>query len=357
MRIEEEIFRRKTLRKDSLEGFGFVRSEGVWRYSETFMDGDFSAEITVRDDGSISGRVMDLSAEEEYLPIHVNEQTGEFVGLVREAYCGILGKIADSCYDDRLFVYEQANRIHQAIYERYGERPDFPFDSSPEAAVYRYPPNRKWYGLVMNISRHLLTGEEKTDSTPRVEVMNMKAEGSRIPDLILKDGIYSAYHMKHDSWISVMLNDTLDDETILGLIDESRQFAVNSGRKTRTGPLNWIVPANPKYYDVEKAFAENETVIWKQGRGIVPGDTVYMYVGSPVSAVRYKCLVLETMIPAPYSDGNVSMTHVMKVRKIREYGRDVFPLEVLKELGVKMLRGPSTAPDSFVARASGLPDA
>ena len=57
------------------------------------------------------------------------------------------------------------------------------------------------------------------------------------------------------------------------------------------------MPANYKYYDVEKGFAENPVHTWKQTARVRPGDLVYPYIGSPVSAIYCKCRVLETDIP------------------------------------------------------------
>ena len=65
-------------------------------------------------------------------------------------------------------------------------------------------------------------------------------------------------------------------------------------------PKEWLIPSNPKYYDIIHAFDDTDEIDWKQGAGIKTGDTVFMYVGSPVSAVLYKCKVTETDIPYSY---------------------------------------------------------
>ena len=44
-------------------------------------------------------------------------------------------------------------------------------------------------------------------------------------------------------------------------------------------------------------FDASDEIDWKQGAGIIKGDTVYMYVGAPVSAILYKCKVTEVDIP------------------------------------------------------------
>ena len=57
-------------------------------------------------------------------------------------------------------------------------------------------------------------------------------------------------------------------------------------------PKEWIIPSNPKYFDIVHAFDHVDEINWKQGAGIKKGDTVFMYVGAPVSAVLYKCRVM-----------------------------------------------------------------
>lgn len=47
-----------------------------------------------------------------------------------------------------------------------------------------------------------------------------------------------------------------------------------------------ITPANPKYFDIEHTFDHTDEIEWKQGAGIRSGDTVFMYVASPASAIQ-----------------------------------------------------------------------
>ena len=101
----------------------------------------------------------------------------------------------------------------------------------------------------------------------------------------------------------------------------------------------WIVPANYKYWDVEKHFGEDPVQLWKQTSAVHPGDTVFMYIGAPVSAVWCRCDVLETDIPYQYDDENVSMKKVMKLRMTRCYGRELIPLLLMKRCGVLAVRG------------------
>ena len=115
-------------------------------------------------------------------------------------------------------------------------------------------------------------------------------------------------------------------------------------------PKEWIIPSNPKFYDIIHAFDNTDTIDWKQGAGIRKGDMVFMYVGAPVSAVLYKCEVTGTDIPFQYQDRNLTITALMKIRLLKRYAPDQFTFEKLKtEYGVYAVRGPRGIPDSLSA--------
>lgn len=223
---EQNVFMGRTLRPETLPGFGFVPEGGGWRYEENFMDGDFRAQIHVAADGAVTGRVIDLSTGEEYLPIRAKAHTGPFVGRVREAYGAILRRVADVCFTREPFLSPQANRAAAILAERYGEVPDYPFGDLPEAAVLRYPPNRKWYAIVMRVRRHLVTKEPPDPDGPFINVMNVKVGKNNAVNFIGTPGLYPAYHMSHTDWISIWLDGPVDDETVLALLETSRSFAV-----------------------------------------------------------------------------------------------------------------------------------
>ena len=81
----------------------------------------------------------------------------------------------------------------------YGVIPDFPWESNPTFAVYRHTNNRKWFALVMDIPKSRL-------------------------GLRLEKGIFPAYHMSKDKWISVALDGSVDDEQIKMLLDMSYEL-------------------------------------------------------------------------------------------------------------------------------------
>ena len=89
----------------------------------------------------------------------------------------------------------------------YGTSPDYPFDEDSETAVLRHADNRKWYALVMKVSRRKFGFE----SDEVIDVVNLKIPIEMFGSFGASDGVYPAYHMNKLHWISVLLPDASDD--------------------------------------------------------------------------------------------------------------------------------------------------
>lgn len=343
MRLEEDLFQRKTPMEQTLIPYGFIQKEDGYHLYRPILDGQFEMDIHIDVKGGIRAVLMDRDTEEEYIQVHMPASTGAYVLRVREAYLEVLEDVARHCFKETVFLFPQANRIHEWIGGTYGEKPDFPFKKSPEAAVYRYPGNRKWYGLVMEIQRGTLF---QRDDPTIVEVLNVKVDPDKRNQYLDIDGIYPAYHMNRQNWLSIVLDDTVEDDIVMKMVDESRRFALSAHRKGDTHA--WIIPANPKYYDIDKAFRKEKDITWKQQGKLLPGDLVFMYITAPVSAVRYQAVVTETDIPYEFSSPELSMKKIMKLGRTHVYPDDFCPLSKLKELGIKSVRGQRTVTKEFL---------
>ena len=89
----------------------------------------------------------------------------------------------------------------------YGTSPDYPFDDLLETAVLRHSDNRKWYAIVMRVSRCKFG----FDSDEVIDVVNLKLPSELFGSFGTADGVYPAYHMNKLHWISVLLTDAPDD--------------------------------------------------------------------------------------------------------------------------------------------------
>ena len=185
-----------------------------------------------------------------------------------------------------------------------------------------------------------------------VPVINLKIDDLMFRDMLVQQkGIMPAWHMNKQHWITVLLDGTVPEDQVFDLIDASFMATASAKRKQKERPpKKWIIPSNPKYYDIIHAFDDTDEIDWKQGNGIKTGDTVFLYVGAPVSAILYKCRVTETDIPYSYQDGNLTIKALMKIKLLKRYKPDRFTFEVLKEkYGIFAVRGPRGIPNSLSA--------
>ena len=242
--------------------------------------------------------------------------------------------------------------VFDYIKKKYHVLQEYPWRKYDSNAVFRHTDNKKWFALVMDVQGNKLglSGSEYID------VVNLKMDDLFFRDIIIKeDGIMPAYHMNKMHWVTVLLNGMVPEKRVLELIDMSFLATASAKKKEKVRPpKEWIIPSNPKYYDIIHAFDETDTIDWKQGAGIKMGDTVFMYVGAPVSAVLYKCKVTETNIPYQYQDKNLTISALMKIRLLKRYAPEQFTFEVLKsEYGIYAIRGPRGVPNSLSSALKG----
>lgn len=232
------------------------------------------------------------------------------------------------------------------IKKKYSTSPEYLWKRYPDYAVFRHEDNNKWFALMAGVSGSKLglSGDDPID------VINLKIDDLFFRDMLIREkGIFPGYHMNKLHWISVLLDGTVSEQRVYELIETSFLATASAKKKEKMRPpKEWIIPANPKYYDIEHAFDDIKEIDWKQGAGIKKGDTVFMYVGAPVSSILFKCKVTETDIPYQYQDKNLTITALMKIRLQKRYKPDKFTFERLKsEYGIFAVRGPRGIPNSL----------
>ena len=98
-------------------------------------------------------------------------------------------------------------RFFEYCLNTYGTSPDYPFDEDSLTAVLRHGDNRKWYAIVMRVSRSKFGFE----SDEVIDVVNLKLPMEMFGSFGAADGVYPAYHMNKLHWISVLLPDAPED--------------------------------------------------------------------------------------------------------------------------------------------------
>lgn len=334
-----KIFKNKVFVEDKLKKFGFKKTGDSFVYTKKLLDNQFEFYIKVSGAKNIETHLTDIQTKDIYTLHLVEGAAGTFVGEVREAYQNILGKIAENCCKDTYFIFPQSNRLTDLIKEKYGDSPEFLWEKFPGFGIFRNPRSKKWYGLISNIDKSKLDKKSKGE----VEILNIKLAKEEVKQLLKQKGFYPAYHMNKQSWITILLDDTLDDKDIMRLLEKCHRLS-DGNSNAKTVKSEWIVPANPKYFDIDRAFAKNKEILWKQSNNIQSGDIVYLYVAAPVKAIRYKCEVLKSDIPYKYEDTNLKINRVMKIKMIEKYNDYVLSFKVLNKYGIKSVRGPRNMP-------------
>ena len=209
-----EIFKAYQFNSKKAKEYGFVENQGVWTYNSTILQGDLLMMLTVKD-GDLNFQVYDQETGDLYPQVHMESMRGTFVGSVREACLEVLYDIRKACFEVQDYICPQTKRIMTLVQEKYENQLEYLWEKSPDTAVLRHEDNQKWYAVLMRISWDKLEkGREGL-----VEAVNLKQD--QVSDLLVKKGIYPAFHMNKRYWISVPLDDSLSDEEVLELIEKS----------------------------------------------------------------------------------------------------------------------------------------
>ena len=216
-----EIFKSYQFNKEKAHAYGFVENGEVWTYSCQILQGDFYMAVSITPD-NVSFQVFDQETGDLYPQVHMESMRGSFVASVREACLEILYQIRKACFDVQDFICPQTKRIMDQIQEKYGDQLEYLWEKSPDTAVLRHEGNQKWYAVVMRIPWDKLEkGREGL-----VEAVNLKHD--QVADLLSKKGIYPAFHMNKRYWLSLALDDSLQDEEVIELIERSWNLTVKN---------------------------------------------------------------------------------------------------------------------------------
>ena len=115
--------------------------------------------------------------------------------------------------------------------DTYGTVADYPFDEDFETAVFRHSSNKKWFAIMMRVSRRKFG----LDSDETVDVVNLKLPIEMFGSFDASDGVYPAYHMNKLHWISVLLPDAKDD--LIDLLVNASYEATKNKKKHRSADL------------------------------------------------------------------------------------------------------------------------
>ena len=337
--LETLVFEKSRMNEEKLTAFGFFKEDGMYRIRIPFHDGEFTAEIEVDENGKVRGTVIETAMEEEYLPLRVASQTSAFVSTIRGEYYDLLCRIRQEAFDDQLFVSPQANRLAAQVEQQFQDSFDRPFTKEKDYVVFRVPGNAHWYGIIMRVARSKVCGG---DEESLIEIINLRAEEQELEKLLCEPGIYPGWHMSKKRWISVVLDDTLSDDRIMALIHASRNLV--AGTSVRKAANEWIVPANPNYFDLYHYLRLNSVREWSQPVNVKPGDIVYIYASAPDSAIVFRTVVVECDLPNPHYPSSSRRKKMMRLKVVKRYPKELLTMKVLRTFGVRSMQGSKHMP-------------
>lgn len=114
----------------------------------------------------------------------------------------------------------------EKINERYHAQPEYLWKNFPDYAVFRHQDNRKWFTILMVVEGTKI-GLQQTEKIPMISV---KAKPEEIGSLRMLKGVYPAYHMNKEHWLSLNLAE-IDEALLFELLDES--FALTAKKSKR----------------------------------------------------------------------------------------------------------------------------
>jgi predicted DNA-binding protein (MmcQ/YjbR family) len=116
----------------------------------------------------------------------------------------------------------QTTRLLDYVKATYDTEPEFLWARTPDCAVLRNNYSRKWYGIIMVIPANKIG----IKSDEKIEIINVRFSKGEASDFASNvPGIYPAWHMNKKNWITIVLDSTLTDEQLFGLVEQSYSFS------------------------------------------------------------------------------------------------------------------------------------
>ncbi len=214
--MDKRIFKNKKINFSKLNECGFLKKGDSYFFVVPILDNQFEMQIQVSSDEVLKIKTIEEATQEEYT-LHLTDAVGGFVGAVRNEYEKVLQDISDKCYDMNVFRSKQTLEIIAYISKRYGDDLEYLWSKFPDNAIWRRKDNKKWYGLLMLVSKRKL----KIDNDEKVEVIDLRADEEEIKNLVDHKSIFEGYHMNKKHWITICLDNSVDTKNIFELIDKS----------------------------------------------------------------------------------------------------------------------------------------
>ena len=313
----------KKIEIEQVLSYGFCKNKEKYLYEKDIFQNQFHMIVTATEN-EMTSKLIDNASEEEYVLVDVESSVGEFVGKLKLEYEELLNDIIEKCTVPNVFHQKQTLEIIAYVKEKYNNPLEFLWDKYAGDAIYRNPKNQKWYAALLTTTKNKFEGNEKEP----IEVIDLRCDTTE-KSMVDNKTIFPGYHMNKKSWITVPLDGRMKTKKVCELIDQSYELV-----KTTSA---WVLPSNVKMFDVEGYLDKHQSICWHQPKNVQVGDYIYIYYGVPYSAIMAKCIV-EKINLKEYTECD------MKIRLLKKFKKEEYPLNKLKEYGLTSVRGPRSIP-------------
>ena len=216
-----KIFDFKSPNFGKLSNFGFSKDGKNYILTTKILDGQFEMLVEISEVGEVATKLTDLGSGELYTLHLVEGAEGSFVGAVRAEYERVLTEISEKCFEKDVFKGDCAHEVVEYVRRKYGDEPEYLWRTFPSNAVWRRKDNKKWYGVLLVLSKRklgLLSDEVVT-------VIDLRIDPQIIARVVDGKRYFAGYHMNKKNWFTMCLDGSVPVEEICEWIDKSYKIA------------------------------------------------------------------------------------------------------------------------------------
>lgn len=122
------------------------------------------------------------------------------------------------------------------IVETYNSEVEAPWVKYPDNTIFRHNDNQKWFAALLKVPKEKL----RLTVDGMVDIVNLKCDPILAGSLRRSPGIYPAYHMNKERWISVLLDGSVADETLKMLLDMSFELTAPKIKRGKGMAFNTV---------------------------------------------------------------------------------------------------------------------
>ncbi len=219
--FESAYLNHAKLRGETLVPFGFVLSGDNYLLERPILGGEFLLRLTIDAQGEMDSSLLEIATNEPYTLYKVEAAHGEYVGAIKDAVKEVILEVRKHCYEVGYHVGEQFAFLRDYCHERYGEELEYLWDD--ENCILRRNDNKKWYAVIMKIPLRKIGIDDDSVKS----VLGLRGNPENIDHI----KIFQGYHMNKKYWVTIVLDERVDDVFIKNVIEQSRELALKKGKR------------------------------------------------------------------------------------------------------------------------------